>query len=119
MKFNIKISGLQRLLVLILTLATFLGAASTYAVDEGKTHDTEIAHDDGTKDDSSASSEIRMVTFEAIINFIHIDLHFESYLIQELIQVSEIVHFGDFCQPVYNSGYFDTLFRFIISPNAP
>ena len=110
---------MQRLLVLVLTLVTFLGAVSTYAIEADDVTQTEVTKDDSAREDDTTSAEITMVTFQAIINFIHIDIHFESYLIQELIQVSEIIHFRDFSEPVYNSGYFNTLFRFIISPNAP
>ena len=117
MKIWIKTSALQRLMVLMLTLATISGTVSFHAVEADLISQQEVAEDHGKQDNTSP--EITMVTFQAIINFIQIDLHFESYLIQELIQVSEIIHFRDFNSPVYNSEYFHTLFRFIISPNAP
>ena len=119
MKQKINIPVLQRLLVLVLTLVTFTGAVSSQAVAVESIDKTEVIKDDAKKEDNTSTAEITTVTFQAIINFIHIDLHFESYLIQELVQVSEIIHFRDFDGPVYNSGYFNTLFRFIISPNAP
>lgn len=110
---------MKSLLVLVLTMATFTGAVSTYSVrvDHGGDQ-TAIPLEDSGMDEKN-QTEITLVTFQAIINFIHIDLHFTSYLIQELTPVSDIVHFRDFAEPVYNSGYFTTLFRFIISPNAP
>ena len=118
MKYWINKSVLSRLTVLVLTLATFMGAVSTYMVGAEQVNRMEVTDDDSGKQDNT-SAEIAMVTFQAIINFIHIDLHFESYLIQELTPVSEIIHFRDFDEPVDNSEYFNILFRFIISPNAP
>ena len=109
---------MKSLLVLVLTMATFTGAVSTYSVRADHGDQTAIPHEDSGMDEKT-QTEITLVTFQAIINFIHIDLHFASYLIQELTPVSDIVHFRDFAEPVYNSGYFTTLFRFIISPNAP
>ena len=109
---------MKSLLVLVLTMATFTVAVSSYAVRADQKDQTAMTHGESGMDEKN-QTEITLITFQAIINFIHIDLHFTSYLIQELAPVSDIVHFRDFAEPVYNSGYFTTLFRFIISPNAP
>ena len=63
--------------------------------------------------------EITVGSFQAIINFVHIDLHFSSYLIDELVQVSEVVFARETSPPLQTTAYFKTLFRRIICPNAP
>lgn len=111
---------MQRIMVVFITIITLIGAASSYSahrVLQDKSVTTEESGDD--RNSNTSSPQIKLVSFKAIINFVQFDLHFASYLIQELIQVGAIIHFPEFQPPAYFSNFHKTLFRLIISPNAP
>ncbi len=119
MKRRAKIKVLQQIVVLLVTLVTLIGVSSSYAVQHDLNTAVEVADTADDQQDEGRSAEISIATFKAIINFVQIDLHFESYLIQELIQVDTIIHFQELETPTYCSGYFEKLIGLIISPNAP
>ncbi len=121
MKKRTKIKAFQQIIVVLITIITLIGVSSSYAVQNDLKSFTEIVNDQESADqqEDSPSPEFTLVSFQAIINFVQFDLHFESYLIQELIQVDTIVHYLELESPTYCSDYFEKLIGLIISPNAP
>ncbi|MDN5201607.1 hypothetical protein QQ008_09550 [Fulvivirgaceae bacterium BMA10] len=97
-----------------------LSTVSSGAAIETKIHEaSQLEATSDSNDEDGTREEFTFVAQEAIINIIHVDLHFESYFIHELPLVSEITYNVDFEEPLYDSYYFKTLFRLIIQPNAP
>ncbi len=122
MKTKKQISFLQKGLILAFSLMMLLSSASTYAdfhapASEEENKTTQSSDKEG---EGKSTHDAVLAAFEAIITVAHFNIHFESYLIQELQLISETsIEFCLYKVPEYSSRHFKTLFRLIVGPNAP
>ncbi len=65
------------------------------------------------------SEEIVSVSCEAIVPFLQVSLHHGLYFIFEKVQEEDHQIVSVPVTPLFNNSFFNTLFRLIISPNAP
>ncbi len=122
MKTKRQISLLQKGLILAFSAIMLLSAATTYADFQSPSvnNETNASESSAKKDKDKTTNKVSVATFEAIINVAHFNIHFESYLIQELQLISETsLNFYLYEIPAYSSKHFKTLFQRIIGPNAP
>lgn len=115
-----KISCLNTIIVIAFSILITISNVNntTITTVEEKQGNVETNEQDDNQQ-SDASTKLIISNFEAIINLIHIDIHFESYLIHELNQICEITYSVEDFHLENPERYFKTLFRQIISPNAP
>lgn len=122
MKTKRQIWFIQKGLILAFSLMLLLSSATTYADFHSPSfnEETKTAQSSDKKEKDKTTNEVSLTALEAIINVAHFEIHFESYLIKELLLISETSE-GFYLSkaPTYNSRHFKTLFRLIIGPNAP
>ncbi len=122
MKTKKQISFLQKGLILAFSLMMLLSAATTYVDFHAPTleNETETSQSSDKEGENKDAKEAVLTAFEAVITVAHFNIHFESYLIQELQLISETsIEFCLYKVPAYSSRHFKTLFRLIVGPNAP
>lgn len=106
-------------LFVILLLILSVAASSLFSPEnsEESKSNTELASGKDAKNNAEEIS--KPVELEAVVPFFAFDVIKYTYLIfQQNFQndIKEEVYIGE---PQYTSNYFKTLFRFVISPNAP
>ncbi len=120
MKAGNFISQLEKTFVLVFAIIILLTSISShYLVELSDEEPTTHLVMDNEEDNGNGETILYQANMEAIINFVNIDIHFESFLIREVKQVTKIVFFTDCFQTETQNTFYITLFRRIISPNAP
>ncbi len=122
MKTKKQISFLQKGLILAFSLMMLLSSVTTYAGFYTPTleNETETSQSSDKEGGDKRANQAVLTAFEAVITVAHFEIHFESYLIQDLQLISETsIEFCLYKVPDYSSRHFKTLFRLIVGPNAP
>ena len=119
MKASRKKSYIKAMFMILFSIVIMTGSVSARKTIKVVVDDIELADVNSNQDSEHENPEIYQASFEAIFSFMQFDLHFDSYLIRELIQVTEITYSTYIIQPDSQITFFKTLFSRIISPNAP
>ncbi len=120
MNKKLNISQKNRILVLLLGFVVALFTLAAGYVEPTKSLDSSNEEVAQAADDQSPESQTYISAFDAIPNILQISLPaFEDYLIAEIILDTEDESVIFELKELGTTEFFKTLFRRIISPNAP
>lgn len=118
MKRILNISNTKNSLVLILGVFAALTILSSQVYMDQITPQYEVTQDTNT-DDSGDHEQIMVKAADAVSSTVHITLTHQLYFIQEILLSEDDSEERTFIKLPKLSTFFTTLFRQIISPNAP
>lgn len=126
MKVNNIISHFRQFTVIFLAMLAFTTVICHYSVDQvleniffnAGTVENEATLPADQQEERSAE-HLSTLAYEAIVPIAQLSLVQELYIIADLTLLNEIEMEEVLETPLYFNSYFKTLFRLIISPNAP
>lgn len=121
MKASCNILYFRKCVVLILVMLTFM-AMTGHSLSQWQDPSgvTAVESRDGFDDNAEGKeTKVHLPAYQAIVPIVQLNLVHELYMIADLDLLHEIEVVEVIALPLYCNTYLRTLFRLIISPNAP